>query len=234
MQIIFGMMIFTQTCSLTGTDNPCCSSRDWFCYHHKDGSSISVSLESPRYRRDRRTVMEDKMISGGLTRREFVKASLMGTAVLAFSSARVSRRTFPRRQQGPFDTAAPAVRGRRPGTRHLGGGRWLPLRQAPPGLRGQPEQAGRGHALWRQEPRGDHPGRGRQRQAAIFNNAAQVWNHTFYWKSHETQGRRRAAGKLAEHREVLRQFRRLPQEFTNAAVGQFGSGWAWLVPTATS
>ncbi|MGQ9576051.1 MAG: superoxide dismutase [Thermoguttaceae bacterium] len=64
----------------------------------------------------------------------------------------------------------------------------------------------------------------------IFNNAAQVWNHTFYWNCLAPGGGGEPTGPLAEalkaHFGSFAQFR---EKFTNAALSQFGSGWAWLV-----
>ena len=65
---------------------------------------------------------------------------------------------------------------------------------------------------------------------AVFNNAAQVWNHDFYWKSMKPQGGGEPQGKLAE--AIARDFGSYAEfaaQFASAAVGQFGSGWAWLV-----
>ncbi|HWP00483.1 MAG TPA: Fe-Mn family superoxide dismutase [Methylococcus sp.] len=65
---------------------------------------------------------------------------------------------------------------------------------------------------------------------AIFNNAAQVWNHTFYWNSLSPKGGGQPSGRLAE--AITRTFGSLAkfkEEFTRCAVGTFGSGWAWLV-----
>ncbi len=64
----------------------------------------------------------------------------------------------------------------------------------------------------------------------IFNNAAQVWNHTFYWNSLSPQGGGEPSGKLAEAIQKkwgsVEAFR---EAFSKAAVGNFGSGWTWLV-----
>jgi Fe-Mn family superoxide dismutase len=64
----------------------------------------------------------------------------------------------------------------------------------------------------------------------IFNNAAQVWNHTFYWNSLSPKGGGEPTGDLADaiakHFGSYAQFK---EKFANAAVTQFGSGWAWLV-----
>lgn len=63
-----------------------------------------------------------------------------------------------------------------------------------------------------------------------FNNAAQVWNHTFYWNSLSPQGGGDPSGRLADllvkHFGGIDAFR---QKFTESAVGNFGSGWTWLV-----
>ena len=64
----------------------------------------------------------------------------------------------------------------------------------------------------------------------VFNNAAQVWNHTFYWNCMKPNGGGRPTGELAE--AITRDFgsfERFREEFANAAATQFGSGWAWLV-----
>jgi len=67
-------------------------------------------------------------------------------------------------------------------------------------------------------------------EGAVFNNAAQVWNHTFYWHCMKPNGGGRPTGELAE--AIVRDFgsfERFREEFANAAATQFGSGWAWLV-----
>jgi Fe-Mn family superoxide dismutase len=64
----------------------------------------------------------------------------------------------------------------------------------------------------------------------LFNNAAQVWNHSFFWSSLKAGGGGEPAGELAA--AVKRDFgffARLREEFANAAATLFGSGWAWLV-----
>ncbi len=67
-------------------------------------------------------------------------------------------------------------------------------------------------------------------QGPIFNNAAQVWNHTFYWNSLKPKGGGEPTGKLAEAvTKAYGSFARFQEEFTAKAVGHFGSGWAWLV-----
>ncbi|MGA2551803.1 MAG: superoxide dismutase [Fe] [Burkholderiaceae bacterium] len=64
----------------------------------------------------------------------------------------------------------------------------------------------------------------------IFNNAAQVWNHTFYWHSLSPKGGGEPQGALAA--AITKKFggyAAFKEAFTKAAVGTFGSGWAWLV-----
>ncbi len=64
----------------------------------------------------------------------------------------------------------------------------------------------------------------------IFNNAAQIWNHTFYWNCLSPKGRKEPSGKLAA--AIIKDFgsfAKFKEQFTNAAVTLFGSGWAWLV-----
>lgn len=64
----------------------------------------------------------------------------------------------------------------------------------------------------------------------VFNNAAQVWNHTFYWHSLSPRGGGLPTGALAEAiNRDFGSFDTFKAEFTAAALGQFGSGWAWLV-----
>ena len=67
-------------------------------------------------------------------------------------------------------------------------------------------------------------------QTAIFNNAAQVWNHTFYWNSLKPKGGGKPTGTLAEMIDKsFGGFEQFKAEFAKAATGQFGSGWVWLV-----
>ncbi|MBX6368536.1 MAG: superoxide dismutase [Rhodospirillales bacterium] len=67
-------------------------------------------------------------------------------------------------------------------------------------------------------------------RTALYNNAAQVWNHTFYWNSMRPNGGGEPSGALAERiANDFGDFGTFRQKFIEAAVGQFGSGWAWLV-----
>ena len=66
--------------------------------------------------------------------------------------------------------------------------------------------------------------------AAIFNNAAQVWNHAFYWHSLKPKGGGEPPAALKRLMEAsFGSVDACRKELANAAVGQFGSGWAWLV-----
>ena len=67
----------------------------------------------------------------------------------------------------------------------------------------------------------------------IFNNAAQVWNHTFYWHSLSPNGGGAPSGALAEAIDkTFGSFEKFKEELTKTAVTTFGSGWAWLVKNA--
>ncbi len=67
-------------------------------------------------------------------------------------------------------------------------------------------------------------------KAGIFNNAAQIWNHTFFWNSMKPQGGGKPTGKIAEKIEKdLDGYDAFKEAFKQAAATQFGSGWAWLV-----
>ncbi len=64
----------------------------------------------------------------------------------------------------------------------------------------------------------------------IFNNSAQVWNHTFYWNSLSPSGGGEATGAIGDAiKAKWGDFAAFKEAFTKAAIGQFGSGWAWLV-----
>ena len=70
----------------------------------------------------------------------------------------------------------------------------------------------------------------RKAQGGIFNNAAQVWNHTFYWHCMKPGGGGEPTGKLGEAiAKAFGSFAAFKEQFTATAVGTFGSGWAWLV-----
>jgi superoxide dismutase, Fe-Mn family len=70
-------------------------------------------------------------------------------------------------------------------------------------------------------------------QGGLFNNAAQVWNHTFYWNCLTPKGGNEPTGKLADAiKKAFGDFAKFKEEFTKTAIGTFGSGWAWLVQRA--
>lgn len=67
-------------------------------------------------------------------------------------------------------------------------------------------------------------------KTAIFNNAAQAWNHTFFWKSMKPGGGDKPTGRLLELIEKsFGSFDKFKSVFTAEAIAQFGSGWVWLV-----
>lgn len=66
----------------------------------------------------------------------------------------------------------------------------------------------------------------------LFNNAAQVWNHTFYWNCLSPNGGGEPHGKLAELiKKTFGSFDAFKEQLSQAAITTFGSGWAWLVQT---
>jgi Fe-Mn family superoxide dismutase len=67
-------------------------------------------------------------------------------------------------------------------------------------------------------------------KGGMFNQAAQIWNHTFYWHSLSPKGGGEPSGKLADAiKQSFGSFEAFKKEFSDKAAGQFGSGWAWLV-----
>ncbi|MDO9066652.1 MAG: superoxide dismutase [Candidatus Omnitrophota bacterium] len=67
-------------------------------------------------------------------------------------------------------------------------------------------------------------------KSAIFNNAAQVWNHAFYWQSMKPGGGGPPVGAIEKKiKAAFGSFEKFAEEFKNAGLTQFGSGWAWLV-----
>jgi len=66
----------------------------------------------------------------------------------------------------------------------------------------------------------------------IFNNAAQVWNHTFYWHCLTPKSKGEPTGQLAESiNKTFHSFDEFKKQFIQTAITTFGSGWAWLVRT---
>lgn len=71
-------------------------------------------------------------------------------------------------------------------------------------------------------------------EGPVFNNAAQIWNHTFYWNCLAPNAGGAPTGKLAEKiNATFGSFEKFKEQFTATAIGTFGSGWAWLVKDAT-
>lgn len=67
-------------------------------------------------------------------------------------------------------------------------------------------------------------------EGPMFNNAAQIWNHTFYWKSMKPNGGGEPTGAIkAKIEEDFGSFEKFKTDFSAAAAGHFGSGWAWLL-----
>ncbi len=70
----------------------------------------------------------------------------------------------------------------------------------------------------------------RKSSGGIFNNAAQVWNHTFYWNCLSPNGGGEPSGALAEAiNAAFGSFEEFKQKFSTSAATNFGSGWTWLV-----
>lgn len=67
----------------------------------------------------------------------------------------------------------------------------------------------------------------------IFNNAAQVWNHTFYWHSLAPNAGGEPSGKIGEAiNKSFGSFATFKEKFSASAAGNFGSGWTWLIKKA--
>jgi Fe-Mn family superoxide dismutase len=70
----------------------------------------------------------------------------------------------------------------------------------------------------------------RKSSGGMFNNAAQIWNHTFYWNCLAPNAGGEPGGRLADAiTKAFGSFAKFKEEFTKTAVGTFGSGWGWLV-----
>jgi Fe-Mn family superoxide dismutase len=69
----------------------------------------------------------------------------------------------------------------------------------------------------------------RQAKGKLFNNAAQAWNHDFYWKSLSPRRQRPAGALLHRLEKDFGSYDKFTDAFSQAAIGQFASGWAWLV-----
>jgi len=73
----------------------------------------------------------------------------------------------------------------------------------------------------------------RKSQGGVFNNAAQVWNHTFFWHCMKPNGGGQPSGALADAiKAKWGSFDAFKEAFAKSAVGNFGSGWTWLVKKA--
>jgi superoxide dismutase, Fe-Mn family len=71
---------------------------------------------------------------------------------------------------------------------------------------------------------------GKADKAGVFNNAAQVWNHTFFWNSLRAGGGGRPTGRIADMIEAaFGGYDNFKKEYVQTCVTQFGSGWGWLV-----
>ncbi len=71
---------------------------------------------------------------------------------------------------------------------------------------------------------------GKPDKAPLFNNAAQSWNHTFYWNSLKGNGGGKPGGKIAQMIDAaFGSYDNFRKEFSATTVSQFGSGWGWLV-----
>jgi Fe-Mn family superoxide dismutase len=76
---------------------------------------------------------------------------------------------------------------------------------------------------------------GKADQQAVFNNAAQIWNHTFYWQSlHPKAGGKPSQDIQNKLNEGFGSFDEFRKAFLAASAGQFGAGWVWLVADQTS
>ncbi len=70
----------------------------------------------------------------------------------------------------------------------------------------------------------------RKSQGGMFNNAAQIWNHTFYWNCLSPNGGGEPTGALLDGiNKAFGSFAAFKEQFTQTALTTFGSGWAWLV-----
>jgi Fe-Mn family superoxide dismutase len=73
----------------------------------------------------------------------------------------------------------------------------------------------------------------RKSSGGVFNNSAQIWNHTFYWNSLKPNGGGEPTGALADAiAKKWGSFAAFKEAFTKSAIGNFGSSWTWLVKKA--
>ncbi|MDD2927798.1 MAG: superoxide dismutase [Candidatus Omnitrophica bacterium] len=74
---------------------------------------------------------------------------------------------------------------------------------------------------------------GKPEKAGIFNNAAQVWNHNFYWNSLSPKGGGKPSGEIGKKIEAdFGSYENFVKQFSEAGTAQFGSGWVWLIEDA--
>ena len=70
-------------------------------------------------------------------------------------------------------------------------------------------------------------------EGGVFNNAAQIWNHTFYWNCLSPNGGGEPTGAVADAiNAAFGSFAEFKEQFTNSAINNFGSSWTWLVKNA--
>lgn len=69
----------------------------------------------------------------------------------------------------------------------------------------------------------------RSKQGPIFNNAAQVWNHTFYWNCLTPKSTSPTGALLEAINKAFGSFEQFKEKFTETSINTFGSGWGWLV-----
>ena len=70
-------------------------------------------------------------------------------------------------------------------------------------------------------------------EGGVFNNAAQIWNHTFYWNCLSPDGGGEPTGAIADAiTAAFGSFEAFKEQFTNSAINNFGSSWTWLVKKA--
>ena len=166
-----------------------------------------------------------------VNRRRFLTTMLAGSAMLAFGDLTLPRQARAAGASGPFtlpplpypdNALSPTISantiGFHYGKHHQGYVNNLNQLVAGTALADQPLEAVIKASV------------GTADKTAIFNNAAQIWNHTFYWNSLRPKGGGKPTGALAEQIEKsFGGFDPFKTEFAKAATSQFGSGWAWLV-----
>jgi len=166
-----------------------------------------------------------------VNRRRFLTAMLAGSAMLAFGDLTLPRQARAAGASGPFtlpplpypdNALSPTISantiGFHYGKHHQGYVNNLNQLVAGTALADQPLEAVIKASV------------GTADKTAIFNNAAQIWNHTFYWNSLRPKGGGKPSGALAELIEKsFGDYDKFKAEFAKTATSQFGSGWAWLV-----